>query len=370
MNDRNLMLEALSLARLGEGTTRPNPPVGAVVAKNGRIVGRGFHRKAGEPHAEAIALAQAGEAARGATLYVTLEPCSTHGRTPPCVDAVIAAGVRRVVYSVPDPNPVNGGKGEKRLREAGISVTSGVCASEASELIVPFRKWIAEKTPFVTVKLGMTLDGRIADPAGASRWITSRESREAVAIMRRRADAVMVGAGTVVADNPCLVPEGDVRGRLWRVIVDGRGRSDPRSKVFTDAFAEQTIFATTRLCGASRLARYGSKGAKVWILPSVGGGRVSLKILLRRLGGLGILHLLCEGGGKLAYEMARQGLADRYALFLAPRLSGAGGSVPAFDGRPWRLNMMPKLAVMSLERCGEDILVTAAPAERGMDRKR
>jgi len=369
MNDREFMLEALCLARRGEGTTRPNPPVGAVVVKNGMIIGRGFHRRAGEPHAEILALAAAGEAARGSSLYVTLEPCSTRGRTPPCTDAIIAAGVRKVVYAATDPNPVNRGRAARILRQAGIAVASGVCEEEASELLAPFRKWVEKKVPFLTLKLGMTIDGRIADGAGASRWITSPQSREMVRALRRRVDAVMVGAGTVRADDPSLVSAGDARGRLWRVIVDGRGEADPRWRVFADDFAGQTILATVRSRAERRLAECSRKGARVWILPSAGGGRVRLKALLRRLGRFGILHVLCEGGGRLAYEIARQGLADRYVFFIAPRLLGGGRSIPAFNGPGWRLNRMPRLRFLSVERTGEDILVTAE-TESGMAQRR
>lgn len=291
-DDTQWMNEALRLARLGEGLTRPNPPVGAVVVRHGRLIGRGWHRKAGGPHAEVYALRQAGRHARGATLYVTLEPCSTRGRTPPCTDAIRKAGIKRVVAAITDPNPRHAGKGFKLLREAGLEVVSGIGSEDARELLSPFAVSMLCRRPYITMKLAESLDGRIADSIGRSKWITGPAARAAVQGFRRRVDAVLVGAGTVLADNPSLLPR-PAKGRSpFRIIVDTTGKVPVTSRVFTDGFASQTVLATTKRCPARRQADYAKSGATVLVLPSAANG-VSLPALMRSLHALGILHVLC-----------------------------------------------------------------------------
>jgi diaminohydroxyphosphoribosylaminopyrimidine deaminase/5-amino-6-(5-phosphoribosylamino)uracil reductase len=360
--DADWMARALALAARGVGRTRPNPPVGAVVvsADGKRLLGAGWHRRAGTPHAEVHALRAAGAAARGATLYVTLEPCCTTGRTPPCTDAILAAGIARVVAAVRDPNPRHAGRGLRRLRREGVRVEQGVCAEEASRLIEPFATWIAEQRPMVTLKIGATLDGRIGDRQGRSRWITCPTSRAQVQRLRRSADAILVGGRTARLDDPSLGggAAGGSQGPL-RVVLDERGGLPAGLKVLTDAAASRTIVATTRLCPQERVRAYARHGARVWTLPAVG-GRVSLPALLLRLGADGILHVLCEGGGELAAELLRKGLAGRIVWFVAPSLLGGTG-VAALGGPGWALAQSPGLTFTAVERCGRDVMLEARP---------
>lgn len=352
--DQAWMMEAIRLARLGEGLTRPNPPVGAVLVQGARIVGTGYHRRAGGAHAEIFALRQAGTAARGATLYVTLEPCSTWGRTPPCTDAIISAGVKRVVAAVKDPNPKHSGRGLKLLRQAGIEVATGLCRIEAEALLAPFAKRMLEGRPMTTLKLAVSLDGKIADCTGHSKWISGNRSRKRVQDLRVRCDAIVVGAGTVVADDPALLPR-PARGRKpLRVVVDGRGHVSPDARVFMNAGSGPTILATTRRCSNARRRAYQSAGAQVWVLPG-GGGGVCLRTLLRRLAREGVMRVLVEGGGVLAESFLRGGLVDQVILFFAPVILGGGG-VCSVGGPGWLLKRAPRLALKECCRSGEDLM--------------
>ena len=353
---------ALELARRGEGLTRPNPPVGAVVIAGGSLVGQGYHRKAGGPHAEVYALRQAGTAARGATLYVTLEPCSTWGRTPPCTDAILAAGVKRVVAAAGDPNPRHRARGLALLRRAGVAVTHGVKQAEALRLIRPFAAWMGLGRPWVTLKLAVTLDGRIADADGCSRWITGPGARRAVQDLRRASDAVMVGAGTAVADNPSLLPR-PARGRSpWRVIVDSAGRLPLTATVLTDEACGRTIVATTERCSGARARSYERTGAQVARLPVIG-RRVSLPALMAALHERQIMRVLCEGGGELAAGLLEAGLVDEMILFMAPKVLG-GRAVNAVGGVGWPLAAAPQFVVESIERYGEDVALRYMASHR------
>ena len=363
-NDERWMRRALALARRGEGLTRPNPPVGAVIVAGGRKAGEGFHRIAGGPHAEVIALLEAGRRARGATLYVTLEPCSTWGRTPPCTDAILEAGIRRVVAAVRDPNPKHAGRGLRLLQRRGVRVDTGVGAAEAGELLKPFRQRILTGRPWVTLKLGMTLDGRIADRRGASRWITSPAARAAVQALRRRADAILVGGATVRADNPCLLPRPDEGRCPLRVVVTASGALPPRSRVLRDAHAGCTVVATTP-AGARRLAR-AKTAAQPWTFPARG-GKVNLHALLQKLAACGCLHVLCEGGGRLAADLLHAGLVDDLQLFIAPRLLG-GDATPAVAAGGWLLKQAPRLDILAVTRIGPDLLLQARPHCKGQER--
>ncbi|OQW97401.1 MAG: riboflavin biosynthesis protein RibD [Verrucomicrobia bacterium A1] len=352
---------ALDLARRGEGLTRPNPPVGAVVVRGDRVVGQGWHRRAGGAHAEVFALRAAGAAARGATLYVTLEPCCTQGRTPPCTEAILAAGVRRVVVAVRDPNPAHSGRGLRRLRAAGVDVAVGVRGAEAGRLIEPFAQWIHRGEPWVVLKLGMTLDGRIADADGVSQWITSPASRAVVQAERHRSDAILVGVGTVAADNPSLLPRPARGRRPWRVVVDPRGRTPPTARLLNDGAAVQTLIAVGPGCDPARAMEFLRRGASVAVVEDQAGGRLSLRALLGHLGGLGILRVLCEGGAELAASLVEARAADELLLFYAPLVLGGRAAAPAFGGAGRRLEDALRFRVMETGRAGPDVIVRARP---------
>ncbi len=352
--DRYWMRQALALAARGEGLTRPNPPVGAVVVRADRIVGRGWHRAAGLPHAEQLALVDAGSDARGATLYVTLEPCSTWGRTPPCTEAIIQAGVRRVVAGCADPNPKHRGRGFAILRRRGIAVTVGVEREAAERLLEGFSMWITAHRPWIALKLAMSLDGRIADPAGHSRWITSAASRRRVQAERRRADAIMVGVGTVLADDPCLLPR-PARGRSpWRVVLDTRGRTPPGARLVSDAYADRTLVLVGETCPPARDRRLSRYGATVVRLPvERPGGRVDLAAAARALADRGILRVLCEGGSTVAGALLARGLADELLLMYAPCVLGADGH-PAVGWPGWPLPRAPRFRLAARGVHGND----------------
>ena len=354
------MARALALARRGEGLTRPNPPVGAVIVRGRGLVGQGWHHHAGGLHAEALAIQEAGARARNATLYVTLEPCCTQGRTPPCTRTIIQAGIRRVVLAARDPNPRHNGRGIAILRKAGLEVIEGVGAPEARLLIAPFTQWIRTLRPYLTLKLAVSLDGKIADERGRSRWITGLAARRQVQAWRRSADAILVGAGTVLADDPSLLPKPLGGRRPWRVVVDTRGTLSPSAQILTDGFQTQTIIATTRLCPARRQTALRTGGAQVWVLPGSRGG-VALGALMKKLGGLGLLHVLCEGGGELAAALIRAGLVNEFRFFIAPCIIGGGKASGAVGGAGWPLPAAPKLVFTECRRMGQDLLIRAQP---------
>ncbi len=297
---------ALRLARRGYGTTSPNPMVGAVLTKAGAIIGRGWHRSAGEPHAEIEALHDAaarGNSARGATLYVTLEPCSTQGRTPPCTEAIRAAGIRHVIIGATDPNPRHAGRGFDILRRAGIKVTHGVLEDECTQLNEAFNHWIVHSTPFVTVKAAMTLDGKIATATGESKWITSPSARKEAMRLRGGSDAILVGINTVLTDDPALTVRGPgARGwgrrqrPLRRIIMDAMARTPRTAQVTSDGFAPHTTIVVGSKASASRRRALASK-VQVWMLP-MGKDGFDLRLLLKRLGREPVTSLLVEGGGE------------------------------------------------------------------------
>ena len=355
------MRRALALARKGEGLTRPNPPVGAVVVRRGRLVGEGYHRKAGGPHAEVLAMRKAGAQAKGATLYVTLEPCSTWGRTPPCTEAILSAGIRRLVVAASDPNPKHAGHGLDLLRKKGLTVTEGVGQAEALRLLAPFSKWITTQRPLVTLKLGMTLDGRLADGKGCSRWITGPVSRKQVHLLRQRVDGVLIGRGTAAADNPSLLPVPSHGRRPYRIVLDSRGRISLRSRLFTDGQPRQTIVATSAKSPLRYRQRLQAKGVEVLVLPA-GPGGLRLDSLMAELGRLGLMHVLCEGGGRLAGALLQQDLVDEGWFFIAPRLLGDQG-VPALGGVSWSLAQAPSLTFTAVEQMGDDVLIKAVRKE-------
>lgn len=366
--DERWMRHALEEARRGEGLTRPNPPVGAVLVKNRKLVVCGHHRRAGGPHAEALVLRQAGARARGATLYVTLEPCSTQGRTPPCTSAILESGVARVVVGARDPNPCHAGRGLRLLRRHGIEVVLRVCEAEARQLIEPFGKWIGTGRPWVTLKLGMTLDGRIADADGASRWITGPKSRTLTQAWRRRCDAILVGGETARLDDPSLLPR-PARGRKpWRVVLSGDANLPATLRIFSDGAAERTLVFSTKRAPAARRRKLADTGAEV-VLVAEEQGRLCVDDVLSELGRRGLLHILCEGGGQVAASLIRAGAVDDLLLFHAPRL--LGGAARGAVGLPgWRLAEAPRLRVVWSQWCGEDHVMLCRPAPVRMKRRR
>ena len=370
--DEYWMRQAVALARRGVGHTRPNPPVGAVVVRGNKTsVGRGFHRKAGQAHAEIAAMDEAGTRSKGATLYVTLEPCSTWGRTGPCTEAVIRSGVARVVIGIRDPNPKHRGRGVKALLRAGVAVTENVCADAAGALIQPFAKWIATGLPFLTLKLGMSMDGRIGDRSGRSRWITGAAARRRVHELRRGADAILVGRATVERDNPSLRPKGAGPIDSYRVVVDSDGTLSTRRRILSDGHADRTIVATTRRCPDAKRRAFAARSAQVWVLPASRGG-ISMRALFERLGREGLLHVVCEGGGALAASLIGLGLVDEYLFYVAPLILGGGQTVPSVGGAGWPLPSAPRVRFTGCTRCGRDILLRAVPvvsaSRRGAER--
>ena len=355
------MRKALGLAAKGEGLTRPNPPVGAVLVRGGAAVGQGYHSEAGGAHAEVKAIEEAGVSARKATLYVTLEPCSTRGKTGPCTQAILDAGISRVVCSVRDPNPSHRGRGLTMLRRRGLQVTEGVCAEIADRLIEPFRKWISTGRPYVTLKMAMTLDGRIADARGKSRWITGEKARRRVHALRDRVDAVMVGARTACLDDPSLL--GKRRTRVpYRVVLDSHGSLPVGAQVLSDGHEASTIVATTRRCPPARRKVYRDRGARVCVLPSAR-GRVRLESLLDELGERGCLHVLSEGGGEMAASLIAEELVDELLVFVAPLVVGGGGK-PVVGGTGWRLDEAPGFRLVETRRVGDDVLLRLLPEPR------
>ncbi len=328
--DRRHMEQALALAALGEGSTSPNPRVGCLLVRDGIAVGRGFHRAAGEPHAEADAVAEAGESARGATAYVNLEPCSHHGRTPPCADLLVRAGVRRVVASITDPNPEVNGRGFALLRQAGIEVEVGLLDREARRINAPFLHVQAVGRPLVTLKAAASADGMIAALDGASRWITGAWARTFAHRIRWRHDAILVGAGTVRRDDPELtVRLGGVRAERLRAVLAPDLDLDPGARMMRGGGPVRIYAAPDP--PSDRLARLTGR-ASVVAVPAPG-GRLDLAAVLDDLVRLGVLSLLVEGGARTMAGFVEAGLADRVALFTAPILLGARGATPLLDLR-------------------------------------
>jgi diaminohydroxyphosphoribosylaminopyrimidine deaminase/5-amino-6-(5-phosphoribosylamino)uracil reductase len=360
--DEQWMLRAVALARRGEGRTRPNPPVGAVVVRQGRLLGTGWHHQAGLPHAEVEAIRACHEAPQGATIYVTLEPCCTHGRTPPCTELLIRSGIARVVVGCVDPNPSHASRGLRILRKAGLTVSTGVCEDACRQLIEPFAMRWQSGRPFVTLKLAMTLDGRIADRSGRSQWITGPEARQAVQALRRRADAILVGAGTVRADDPSLRCRLPGAPDVWRVVVDGAGRTPATAQLLTDRWADTTVMITTKQATAATRQRWARQGAQVWVLPAGARGMIAPRRILQRLAQEGALHVVCEGGGQLAGALIKAGLVDEYQLFYAPAILGDLRGISGVCGADFRLATMPRLQILEVSRLGADLLVRARPA--------
>jgi diaminohydroxyphosphoribosylaminopyrimidine deaminase/5-amino-6-(5-phosphoribosylamino)uracil reductase len=353
------MQRCLDLARRGVPFVSPNPMVGCVIVKNGKVVGEGYHRAYGKAHAEVHALRRAGRAARASTLYVNLEPCSHHGNTPPCVDAIIRAGVRRVVVAVADPNPLVSGKGLAKLRRAGITVTLGVLRRQAEALNEKFMTYMKERRPFVTVKIAQTLDGKIADARGRSKWISSTASRRFVHELRSQHDAVLVGANTVNIDNPRLTVRGVRGNNPIRVVVDGRLSVNPSRTVFYTTQAP-TILLTSEKAVSKRpglAQRFERRGVVVYAMK--GNEVFSARRILHALHALGISSVLVEGGSRTVKTFLQSGLIDRVYCFVSPKILGRG--IDAWSIQPHRT--LPRAMVLQniqVGQSGSDALITGS----------
>ena len=358
-DDLGLMRHALALAARGLGNVWPNPAVGCLIAREGRVVGRGWTQPGGRPHAETEALARAGAAARGATAHVTLEPCAHHGRTPPCAEALIAAGIARVVVATGDPDPRVRGAGIRRLREAGIAVEVGPLEAEARDLNAGFLSTRAKGRPLVTLKLATTLDGRIATRSGASRWITGEAARTRAHLMRAETDAILIGSGTLAQDDPaltCRLPGLQDRSPV-RVVVDGGLRLSPESVLATTAHETPTWVVT----GSGDSARLAALGVEVIGVGLGSDGHVDLEAALRALAGRGITRLMVEGGRGLATALLRAGLVDRIDWFRAPALIGDDGLAALGGLGTETMADIGRWNRRSLHVLGDDLLESLAP---------
>ena len=359
--DALFMRRALRLAALGRHAS-PNPMVGCVLVNDaGQIVGEGWHPQPGQPHAEVFALRDAGDRARGATAHVTLEPCSHHGRTPPCADALLAAGVRRVVAAMTDPDPRVAGRGLERLREGGLEVAVGVCEAEARALNAAYVKHRTTGLPWFVLKTAMTLDGKIATAAGDSKWITAPTARRAVhRQLRDRCDGILTGVGTILADDPALTTRltRKIGRNPWRIVVDSRLRTPLESQVVRQSCVDgKTIIATTPESDSDRRAALESRGCRILLCDS-DAGRVDVSDLARRLGTRGdMIGVLIECGGALAASLLAAGLVDRWVAYVAPKVVG-GQAAPGPVGGLGITQMADARTVSfkSVRRCGPDIV--------------
>jgi len=359
--DLECMRRALTLAERARGHTSPNPIVGAVIARRGRIVGEGYHKRAGTPHAEPLAIKDAGKRARGGTLYVTMEPCCTYGRTPPCTDAILRTGLKRVVIATEDPSPKHRKRGVAILRRAGLKVQVGLFKDEATRMNPAYNKWITTGLPLVTLKAAMSLDGKIATRDGESKWITGPEARAFAHKLRAQHDAILVGINTVLRDDPALTVRTapPPRRQPLRVVLDSSGRISLRSQLLSDRYRQNTLVITTPRCGVSKREEIQSRGANVLVAP-LRGGAVDVRWALRQLGKQEITSILVEGGGEAIASFLEQGLADRIAFFYAPLIIGGNGAASAVAGRGVaRLAEALRLKNLSYERIGNDLLVMA-----------
>jgi len=353
------MGEALIEARRGLGRTHPNPAVGSVIVRQGKIIARGFHAKVGTGHAEAVALANAGpKKAKGATLYSTLEPCNHFGRTPPCAQSIVDHGISRVVYASSDPNPLVNGKGHRTMAKAGVIVEAHVLRDEADVLNRPYFKATRTGLPWVTLKAAISMDGKIATRTGDSKWISSDASRAVVHRVRDVVDAIVIGAGTVLADNPMLttrVAQGGGHDPV-RVVIDPQLRTSPRAKVFGPG---ASILVT--LAEASKAAAFTRKGVQVWSMPQARDGGLSMTAVMKRLVGAGYLHALIEGGAGVYGSMLKERLIDELVLFMAPKVIGHEGLSWSGALEVDAVKQSLQFELLHVERLETDLMITARP---------
>lgn len=360
-SEAKFMRLALRLARRAYGMTSPNPLVGAVLVKNGKIIGRGWHHKAGQPHAEIEALNDAQRQKnnpKGATLFVTLEPCSTYGRTPPCTEAIIKAGIKRVVIAALDPNPAHAGKALNILRKAGILVSDGLLADESLALNESFNHWIVHRTPFIIVKAAMSLDGKIATVTGQSKWITGENARAYGMMLRQGSDAILVGVNTVLKDDPSLTIRGKTPKPLRRIILDPTARVPLQAKIIRENADKLTTVVVAKSAPAKRVAAL-KKRVAVLVAPEKR-GKIDLNWLLKKLGSESVTQLLVEGGGETNASFLLEGLAHRIAFFYAPIVIGGRAAPKGVAGEGIKaLNEALTLTDVVWRRLGVDLLLTA-----------
>lgn len=350
------MRRVLRLAEKGWGRTSPNPMVGAVLVKNGKVVGHGYHVKAGEAHAEIIALQQAKEEARGAILYLNLEPCTHYGKTPPCALKVIQSKVKRVVIGMEDPNPLVNGKGVEMLRRAGLNVDVGVLEKECKRLNEAFSKFIMKREPFVIVKVAATCDGKIATRNGDSKWISGEASRHLVHRWRDRVDGVLVGIGTILKDDPMLTARIREGRDPYRIVLDSRLKIPEEAKVIGTS-PSRTIIASTEKAPKDKIEKLKQKGVQVLLLDSKQ-GKINLKSCLSKLGEMGMMSLMVEGGSQVNGSFLVEGLIDKLFLFLSPKIMGDPQALGIFSGK--RVSSVQEAMVLKelmTRKIGEDILI-------------
>ena len=362
--DIRFMAHALKLAEQGRGTTRPNPMVGAVIVKGGKIIAEGYHRRAGADHAEVVALKKAGRRARGATVYVTLEPCCHTGSTGPCCEALIAAGIRKVVIPSLDPNPIVNGSGAKRLKAAGIEVVKGILSNEAAALNDAYFGRHRNKRPYVILKSAQTLDGRIASVTGDSKWITGKPARALGHRLRSEVEAVLVGASTVRTDNPSLTVR-DFKGiDPYRVIVTASGKIPQSCHLIKDNRDYKTVVAAPPNVVAKLARQRWAKHLIFWSVTTTRKGQIDIAELMRCAADFGLTSMLVEGGGKLAASFLKAKIVDKQVVFIAPLVLGSGVT-PVDDLGFKKITQAVKLADMKVERVGGDIMVTGYPQYAG-----
>ncbi len=359
MDDRSYMKQALALAEKGRGRTSPNPMVGAVLVKDGRVVGRGYHQRAGGPHAEVNAIDHAGERARGTTLYVTLEPCNHLGRTPPCTHKILDAGIRRVVVAMTDPNPGVRGGGNRYLQDNGIQVATGICEKEARTLNEAFIAWVTTGRPFVVVKCAATLDGRIATRTGDSRWVTGPASRQFVHRLRHAVDGIMVGVETVKKDNPSLTTRLEEAGGSdpTRIILDTHLSIPLTSKLLHQTSPAPTWVVCGSNAAADRQAALAAAGTRVVTAP-LKAGRIDLSVLMQQLGEMGITSLLIEGGGMVIGSAFAADIVNKICFFYAPKILGGDDGIPICRGAgPERMRQSIAVHNLSVLRFDTDVML-------------
>lgn len=368
MNDFDYMNIALEQALKARGKTSPNPMVGAVIVKNGRIVGQGYHQACGQDHAEIIALKEAGARSKGATLYVTLEPCSHTGRTPPCVDRIIDSGIKRVVAGTKDPNPVNNGKSFLKLRKHGIKVDVGILQSELSRINEAFFKFIRYKRPFVVVKCAQTLDGKVATAQRHSKWITSLASRRYAHQLRNDFDAILVGINTVLADDPFLDAQRAGK-RIKKIILDSTLRMPLKGNIYKNTKSQNIFIATTEKADASKARKLIKKGVRIITCPSCD-AQVDLNFLFEFLASQEIMSILIEGGPQAIGSALKQGLVDKMWFFMAPKVFGDQQALSVVQGLNIKeIKNAVKLKDLSIRPVSEDILIEGY-IDKGQTRKK